>query len=142
MSDGNQNIIIQLQDVVKTYQTGDAPFVALNNVNMDIKRGEFLGITGKSGAGKTTLLNMISGVSELTSGNILFHWVDSPSPSALSQKERGLNLPVQIQSLSEDKLALWRGENLGIIYQSFELMPTLSLVENVMLPPDFLGAYH
>ena len=118
-----------MQDVVKTYSTGDVPFVALNHVNMDIQQGEFLGITGKSGAGKTTLLNMISGVSDVTSGNILFHWVgkESPSPS------------VPIHSLSEDSLALWRGENLGIIYQSFELMPTLSLVENVMLPPDFSG---
>ena len=126
-----KNIIIQMQDVVKTYDTGDVPFVALNNVNIDIKQGEFLGITGKSGAGKSTLLNMISGVSELTSGNILFHWVGNelPSPS------------IPIHSLNEDKLARWRGENIGIIYQSFELMPTLSLVENVMLPPDFLGAY-
>jgi ABC-type lipoprotein export system ATPase subunit len=139
-----KNIIIQMRDVVKTYDTGDVPFTALNNVSIDIKQGEFLGITGKSGAGKTTLINMISGVSELTSGNILFHWVednDSPSPSALSQKERGQNPSIQIQSLNEDKLARWRGENIGIIYQSFELMPTLSLVENVMLPPDFLGAY-
>jgi len=120
-----------MQDVVKTYDTGDVPFVALNNVNIDIRQGEFLGITGKSGAGKTTLINMISGVSESTSGKILFHWVgnESASPS------------IQIDSLSEDKLALWRGENIGIIYQSFELMPTLSLVENVMLPPDFLGSY-
>ena len=132
MTGKNQNIIIQMQSVVKTYSMGAVPFVALNNIDIDIKQGEFLGITGKSGAGKTTLLNMISGVSEITSGNILFHWVgnESPSPS------------IPIHSLSEDKLALWRGENLGIIYQSFELMPTLSLVENVMLPPDFLGAYH
>ena len=131
MNDKDQNIIIQMQDVVKTYDTGDMPFTALDNVNIEIKQGEFLGITGKSGAGKTTLLNMISGVGELTSGNILFHWVGSESPSP----------SIPIQSLNEDKLALWRGENLGIIYQSFELMPTLSLVENVMLPPDFLGIY-
>jgi putative ABC transport system ATP-binding protein len=132
MTGKNQNIIIQMQDVVKAYDTGDVPFVALDHVNIDIKQGEFLGITGKSGAGKTTLLNMISGVSELTSGNIHFHWVgnESPVPS------------IPIHSLNEDKLALWRGENLGIIYQSFELMPTLSLVENVMMPPDFLGAYN
>jgi ABC-type lipoprotein export system ATPase subunit len=144
MTGKNQNIIIQMQDVVKTYNTGDVPFVALNHVNINIKQGEFLGITGKSGAGKSTLLNMISGVSELTSGNILFHWAGndgSPSPSALSLWERGQSPSIQIHSLNEDELALWRGENLGIIYQSFELMPTLSLVENVMLPPDFLGAY-
>jgi ABC-type lipoprotein export system ATPase subunit len=132
MNDNNQNVLIQMQDVVKTYNTGETPFVALDHVNLDIKQGEFLGITGKSGAGKSTLLNMIAGVSELTSGNILFHWVGDEAP----------NPPVKINSLSEDKLATWRGENLGIIYQSFELMPTLSLVENVMLPPDFLGAYN
>ena len=131
MSGNKQNTIIQMQDVVKIYNTGDVPFVALDNVNIEIKQGEFLGITGKSGAGKSTLLNMISGVSELTSGNILFHWVGSEKPSP----------SIPIHSLNEDKLARWRGENLGIIYQSFELMPTLSLVENVMLPPDFLGSY-
>jgi len=120
-----------MKDVVKTYSTGDVPFVALNHVTMDIQQGEFLGITGKSGAGKTTLLNMISGVSDATSGTILFHWLgkESPSPS------------IPIHAMSEDSLAQWRGENLGIIYQSFELMPTLNLVENVMLPPDFSGAY-
>ncbi len=131
MSDKNPNIIIQMQDVVKTYITGDTPFVALNHVNIDIEQGEFLGITGKSGAGKSTLLNMISGVSAVTSGNILFHWIENQSPSA----------SIPIHALSEDKLALWRGENLGIIYQSFELMPTLNLVENVMLPHDFSGLY-
>jgi ABC-type lipoprotein export system ATPase subunit len=131
MTGNYRNIIIQMQDVVKTYKTGDVPFVALNHVNIDIQQGEFLGITGKSGAGKTTLLNMISGVSELTSGSILFHGVGNGSSSP----------SIPINSLNQDKLALWRGENLGIIYQSFELMPTLSLVENVMLPPDFLGVY-
>ena len=132
MTDQNQNIIIQMEGVSKTYPVGSqAPFVALNNVSLEIRQGEFLGITGKSGAGKTTLLNMIAGVSELTSGSILFHWVgrDNATPS------------VPIHKLSEDSLARWRGEHLGIIYQSFELMPTLSLLENVMLPPDFLGGY-
>src|SRR5215510_416518 len=105
MAANYHNTIIQMQDVVKTYDTGDIPFTALKDVNIDIKQGEFLGITGKSGAGKTTLLNVISGVSELTSGNIQFHWVGdgSSSPS------------LQIQSLNEDKLAQWRGENIGII---------------------------
>jgi ABC-type lipoprotein export system ATPase subunit len=131
MNDNHQNIIIQMRDVVKTYDTGDVPFTALDNVNLEIKQGEFLGITGKSGAGKTTLLNVIAGVSKSTSGQIFFHWVgnESPSPS------------VPIHSLNEDKLALWRGQHIGIIYQSFELMPTLNLVQNVMLPPDFLGMY-
>ena len=132
MSGNPPNPIIQMQEVVKTYNSGEIPFVALNHVNLDIQQGEFLGITGRSGAGKTTLLNMISGVGTLTSGNILFHWLDNESATPA----------VLVHTLDEDQLALWRGENLGIVYQSFELMPTLSLVENVMLPPDFLGAYH
>jgi ABC-type lipoprotein export system ATPase subunit len=75
MTGKDPNIIIQMQDVVKTYSTADIPFVALDHVTMDIQQGEFLGIMGKSGAGKTTLLNMISGVSDVSSGKILFHWV-------------------------------------------------------------------
>ncbi len=131
MTASTPNLILQMQSVVKTYATGAVPFVALDHVTLNIQQGEFLGITGKSGAGKTTLINMISGVSELTSGQILFHWVGQASPSP----------EIPIHALSEDQLARWRGENLGIVYQSFELMPTLSLVENVMLPPDFLGTY-
>jgi putative ABC transport system ATP-binding protein len=126
------NPIIQLRNVVKAYSTGYEPFIALRNVDLDIHAGEFLGITGKSGAGKTTLLNMISGVSDLTSGEIIHY-------------NGGNGKPVEgtrLSSLSEDKLAIWRGNNLGIVYQSFELMPNLNLVENVMLPPDFLGKYH
>jgi len=131
MTGKNPNTIIQMQDVTKIYSTGDVPFVALNEVNIDVRQGEFLGITGRSGAGKTTLLNMLSGVDELTSGSVLFHWAGGVSTSA----------PIPIHSLNEDKLARWRGENIGIIYQSFELMPSLSLVENVMLPSDFSGGY-
>jgi putative ABC transport system ATP-binding protein len=131
MTGNNQSLILQMQDVGKTYFTGETPFVALKNINIDIKQGEFLGISGKSGAGKTTLLNMITGVSELTSGSILFHRVGEKSPSPA----------IPISTLDENKLAMWRGKNVGIIYQSFELMPTLNLVENVMLPPDFLGSY-
>ena len=116
-----------MRDVVKAYKTGAKPFVALKDVNLDIYEGEFLGITGKSGAGKTTLLNMISGVSELTSGKVQFFGEG--------------NSQLSIHGLSEDKLAEWRGKNVGIVYQSFELIPTLSLLKNVMLPLDFLGSY-
>jgi putative ABC transport system ATP-binding protein len=124
--------LLDLQNVVKAYATGDGSFFALKNVDLDIRPGEFLGITGKSGAGKTTLLNMISGVSALTAGEVRFYGAGGGTP----------NPGISIHTLNEDQLALWRGQNLGIIYQSFELMPTLNLVENVMLPPDFLGSYH
>ena len=118
-----------MRDVVKSYATGDGPFIALDGITLDVCAGEFLGITGKSGAGKTTLLNMISGVSELTSGEVLFR----------AQDETGV---ISIHGMDEDALAVWRGSNVGIVYQSFELMPTLNLVENVMLPQDFAGVYH
>ena len=131
MTGNNQRAIIQLRNVVKAYETGEGPFFALRDVNIDILRGEFLGITGKSGAGKTTLLNMICGVSDLTSGEVIFNNPHNGSP--------GSSTPIHL--MNEDQLAQWRGENVGIIYQSFELMPTLNLVENVMLPPDFLGSY-
>ena len=127
MSNPTQNPLIQLRNLTKAYQTGDGPFMALQDINLDIYRGEFLGITGKSGAGKTTLLNMISGISTLTSGEVLFH--NGKGEQA-------------VHKMNENQLAQWRGENLGIVYQSFELIPTLSLVENVMLPPDFLGTYN
>lgn len=126
-----QHPIIHLRKVVKAYSTGEGPFLALKDVDIDIQQGEFLGITGKSGAGKTTLLNMISGVSDLTSGEVIFHKPNNGIPGSA----------IPIHTMNEDQLAQWRGENVGIIYQSFELMPTLNLVENVMLPPDFLGSY-
>ena len=131
MTGNNQHPIIHLRDVVKAYTTGEGPFLALKDVNIDIQQGEFLGITGKSGAGKTTLLNMISGVSELTSGEVIFQAQETGLPDSA----------IPIHTMNEDQLAQWRGKNVGIIYQSFELMPTLNLVENVMLPPDFLGSY-
>ena len=119
--------LIEVRSLTKAYRTGDGPFVALQDVSLEIHRGEFLGITGKSGAGKTTLLNMITGVSSATTGEVIFHGA------------AGLQT---LHTMSENELAQWRGENVGIVYQSFELIPSLSLVENVMLPPDFLGVYN
>jgi len=124
--------ILQVRNLVKAYSTGEGSFIALNNVNFELKPGEFLGITGKSGAGKTTLLNMISGISDLTSGEVLFHEENNGIPDET----------IPVHELSEDNLALWRGKNMGVVYQSFELMPTLNLVENVMLPLDLLDDYH
>jgi len=131
MSAASEQTIIQMREVTKAYDGGGVPFIALKDVSLDIQRGEFLGITGRSGAGKTTLLNVLSGVDTLTAGSIYFHRQNGAA--ALG--------PVPVHSMSEDALARWRGENIGIIYQSFELMPTLSLLENVMLPPDFSGGY-
>ena len=114
--------IIELHQVNKTYSTAAGDFVALKDVNLKVNSGEFLGIIGKSGAGKSTLLNMINGVDELTSGKV-FVYTD------------GKNLSVH--EMGEDARALWRGQNMGVVYQSFQLLPMLTLVENIMLPMDF-----
>jgi putative ABC transport system ATP-binding protein len=113
---------ISLRQVVKTYQTPAGDFPALKGIDLDVRRGEFLGIIGKSGAGKSTLLNMITGIDSLTAGQVL---VDGFS----------------IHSASENQRAAWRGRSLGIIYQSFQLLPMLSLVDNIILPLDFTGGY-
>lgn len=112
--------LIRLRRVSKTYQTVAGDFPALKSVDLDVYPGEFVAILGTSGAGKTTLVNMLTGVDHLTEGEV---WVDG----------------VPVHSLGEDRLALWRGRELGIIYQSFYLMPTLSLLDNVLLPMDFTG---
>jgi putative ABC transport system ATP-binding protein len=126
--------IFQIQDVVKIYNTGAGGFTALKGISFDVKKGEFLGIIGKSGAGKTTLLNMISGVSEITSGKVLF----TPQKQT---KQNGDGKLLSIGDMSQDELSLWRGENMGIVYQSFELLPQLNLVDNIMLPQEFAGQY-
>ena len=128
------NLLLNLQDVTKEYQIGDGIFTALNGISFDVFTAEFLGIVGKSGAGKTTLLNMISGISPITAGMVMYFNHRKPDKNSNPRS-------VSIHELSEDAKAIWRGGNLGIVYQSFELMPSLNLVENVMLPQDFSGIY-
>ena len=122
--------ILQLNHISKIYASGAGDFTALDQIDIDIYPGEFLGIVGKSGAGKSTLLNMISGVSEVSSGQVLFHPPEQPNAD-----------PISVHDLSQNDLALWRGLNLGIVYQSFELMPMLDLLNNVMLTQDFTGRF-
>ncbi len=114
--------LIRMRDVVKAYKTAAGEFIALKGIDLDVYPGEFLGIIGKSGAGKTTLINMLAGVDRLTRGEV---WVDG----------------VPVHQLDENRLAAWRGRNVGLIYQSFYLMPTLNLLQNVVLPMDVCGGY-
>jgi putative ABC transport system ATP-binding protein len=115
-----------MRDVVKVYSTAAGDFTALKGINMEVYPGEFVGIVGKSGAGKSTLLNMITGVDDLTSGEVVLNGTDKP---------------VSIHTLSEDQVALWRGKNLGVMFQSFQLLPMLTLVENITLPMDLCGVF-
>lgn len=115
--------LVRLRNVVKVYRTaaGDTP--ALRGITADIHAGDFVGICGKSGAGKSTLVNMITGVDHLTAGEVIVGGV-------------------AVHRLSESRRALWRGLNVGVVYQSFQLLPMLSLLDNVLLPMDLCGLYH
>ena len=119
--------IIHMRDVVKIYSTAAGDFAALKQVNLLVNAGEFVGIVGKSGAGKSTLLNMLTGVDHLTSGEVIVNTNGSP---------------VSIHKMNEDAIANWRGHNLGVMFQSFQLLPMLTLVENVMLPMDLCGRFN
>jgi putative ABC transport system ATP-binding protein len=119
---GAPTALIQLLNVVKTYPTAAGEFVALKGINANFGQGEFVGIIGKSGAGKSTLVNMITGVDHLTSGQV---YIGHTS----------------VHTLNESQMSLWRGRNLGVVYQSFELLSTLSLLDNIILPMDFCGLY-
>ena len=114
--------LIHMQGVTKTYETAAGSFTALRGVSADIHAGEFVGIVGKSGAGKSTLVNMLTGVDGLTAGQV---WIGG----------------APVHELPEGEMALWRGRNIGVVYQSFELLSSLSLLDNVMLPMDFCGLF-
>ena len=110
--------MISLNHVSKTYETPAGKFAALNEINLDVRQGEFVGVVGKSGSGKSTLLNMVAGI-------------DRPSSGAVAVAG------TEIHALSENRLAAWRGRNVGFVFQFFQLLPTLTAAENVMLPMDF-----
>jgi putative ABC transport system ATP-binding protein len=109
---------IQVSDVVKTYPLSVGGFTAIDHLSLDIEQGEFVAVVGRSGSGKTTLLNLLAGIDRPTAGTVRAASAD-------------------LGSLSEDGLAVWRGENVGLVFQFFQLLPTLTVVENVMLPMDF-----
>jgi putative ABC transport system ATP-binding protein len=110
--------LMSLRDVKKAYKTEAGDFYALKGIDLEICPGEFVGVVGKSGSGKSTLINMITGIDRPTSGEI---WVnDQP-----------------IHGLDENRMARWRGRSMGVVFQFFQLLPTLTVVENVMLPMDF-----
>jgi ABC-type lipoprotein export system ATPase subunit len=122
-TNGNgKQALIHLNDVVKTYTNAAGSFTVLKSIDADFGAGEFVGIIGKSGSGKSTLVNMITGIDRPTSGEV---WVDGQA----------------VHKMNENQLAVWRGRSLGIVFQFFQLLPTLSLLENVMLPMDFCNMF-
>ncbi len=115
--------MIDIRRVVKSFKNAAGEFTVLKGVDLQIGRGDFVSIVGKSGSGKSTLLNMMTGIDHPTSGQVIVNGQDLYA------------------RLDESGRSLWRGRNLGIVFQFFQLLPMLSLVENVMLPMDYAGVY-
>ncbi len=120
---GNGNgHLIDLRQVVKVYQTPAGDFTALRGIDLQVKSGEFVSIVGKSGSGKSTLINVITGIDRPTGGQVMVNGA-------------------AVHELNEGQIAVWRGHSIGVIFQFFQLLPTLTAVENVMLPMDYAQVY-
>jgi putative ABC transport system ATP-binding protein len=112
--------MVQLRNIVKAYDSGAQSFTALRDINLSISAGEFVAVVGKSGSGKTTLLNLLAGIDRPTAGDIVV-------------------AGTSVHGLGESELAAWRGRAVGVIFQFFQLLPTLTVAENVMLAMDFVN---
>jgi putative ABC transport system ATP-binding protein len=114
--------LISIRQVTKTYETPAGEFHALRSVSLDINAGEFVAVAGKSGSGKSTLLNLVGGIDRPSSGSVEV-W------------------GAAVGRMNEKRLAAWRGRNVGFVFQFFQLLPTLTAAENVMLPMDFCRTF-
>jgi putative ABC transport system ATP-binding protein len=114
--------LVELRELYKSYKTPAGEFPALKGVNLVVERGEFLALVGKSGAGKTTLVNLITSIDRPSSGEI---YIDQ----------------APMHAMSEEQMARWRGRKLGVVFQFFQLLPSINLIENITLPMDFSNTY-
>ncbi|KAA3656986.1 MAG: ABC transporter ATP-binding protein [Chloroflexi bacterium] len=114
--------MIDLRGIEKAYETDAGPFLALKDIDLKVGEGEFVAVVGKSGSGKSTLINMFTGIDHPTKGEVIV-----------------ANTP--IRQLDEGQMAEWRGKHMGIIFQFFQLLPTLTIIENVMIPMDLADLY-
>ena len=121
-ANGQADYAIQTQQLVKVYKTAAGDYTALKGVDLRVNHGEFVAVLGKSGAGKSTMINLITGIDRPTSGEIVVNGT-------------------AIQHLSEDQRSRWRGRNLGVVFQFFQLLPSLTLIENITLVMDFNNTF-
>jgi putative ABC transport system ATP-binding protein len=122
MKETENGHLVRVIDVVKSFPVGGGEITILKGISFDVRSGEFVSIVGPSGNGKSTLLNMITGIDRPTGGEVIVNHLE-------------------INKMSENKLAAWRGQHVGIIFQFFQMLPSLSLLQNVMLPMDFAKKY-
>jgi putative ABC transport system ATP-binding protein len=123
MNNGNGNgRLVRIINVVKSFPVGGGEVTVLKGISFDVKHGEFVSIVGPSGNGKSTMLNMITGIDRPTDGEVI---VDG----------------LEIHKMSENQLAAWRGQHVGIVFQFFQMLPALSLLQNIILPMDFARKY-
>ena len=118
----NDKALVSLENVEKVFKTKAGPFKALKGIDLRVEAGEFVAVVGPSGSGKSTLINMITGIDRPTTGEVYV------AGERLTQ-------------LSENKVAKWRGRNVGVVFQFFQLLPTLTVLENVMMPMHYCGTY-
>ena len=119
---GGGRPLIELSGVHKRYESGEGAITVLRDVHLEVQAGEFVSVVGPSGSGKSTLLNIITGIDRPSSGRVAVAGAD-------------------VHELSENALARWRGRNVGVIFQFFQLLPTLTILENVILPMDFCDVF-
>jgi putative ABC transport system ATP-binding protein len=118
----NENYAVELRNLFKSFKVGDEELPILKGISTVIEQGEFVSILGPSGNGKSTLLNMITGIDRPTNGEVIVNGQ-------------------RIDTMSKNELAKWRGREVGVIFQFFQMLPSLSLLQNVVLPMEFLGKY-
>ena len=119
----HSQVLLDLRGVNKAYKTPAGEFLALQGIDLQVQRGEFVAVTGKSGAGKSTLINMVTGIDRPTAGEVRVGGA-------------------AVHQMGEDQVAAWRGRNVGVILQFFRLLPMLTCAQNVMLPMDFANLYN
>ncbi|HEY5983536.1 MAG TPA: ABC transporter ATP-binding protein [Anaerolineales bacterium] len=119
-AEGPGGHLVVLREVTKVYRSAAGTFTALNGIDLEVERGAFVSIVGKSGSGKSTLINVVTGIDRPTSGEVLFN-------------------RTPVHALSEEQIAVWRGRSIGVIFQFFQLLPTLTAIENILLAMDYGG---
>ena len=125
VGDGRGGLRLSARNLTKDFKTGSGPFRALDGVSLDVRAGDFLAIVGKSGSGKSTLVNLMTGLDTVSDGAI---WSSAGGGTSVT-------------GLGQEALARWRGREIGVVFQFFQLLPSLTVLENIVLPMDYSNTF-